>query len=103
LRSPTPGPVYLSAAWEKVVEIYSGRLLIIEQYRIPEIAGIFRHFASVLNGEPVLGLWKTTISRDTAWTRLWVQRPAKAPGGLSLCRSLNNQRFLAWLCISPYD
>ncbi|KAK4096472.1 HET-domain-containing protein [Parathielavia hyrcaniae] len=79
-QTTTLSPVRLRAAWEKVVETYSGRSLTFEQDRIPAVAGIIRHFASVMSDEPVLGLWKTTIARDMAWTRLWVRRPAKAPG-----------------------
>jgi hypothetical protein len=70
-------PIRLRAAWEKVVETYSGRSLTFEQDRIPAVAGILRHFASVMSDEPVLGLWKTTIARDMAWTRLWVRRPPR--------------------------
>ena len=77
---PPRDPIHLRAAWENVVEIYSGRSLTFEYDRIPAISGILRHFAQVLNDEPVLGLWSTTISRDMAWTRLWVERPARTPG-----------------------
>ncbi|KAK4145166.1 HET-domain-containing protein [Dichotomopilus funicola] len=79
-QTATPSFIQLRAAWEKVVENYSGRSLTFEQDRIPAIAGIVRHFASVLNDEPIMGLWKTTFARDMAWTRLWVRRTAKAPG-----------------------
>ncbi len=79
-QAPTLSPVRLRAAWENVVDAYSRRSLTFEQDRIPAIAGILQHFASVLNDEPVLGLWKRTIARDMAWTRLWVRRPAKAQG-----------------------
>lgn len=79
-QAKTLSPVRLRAAWEKVVETYSGRSLTFEQDRIPAVAGILRHFASVMSDEPVLGLWKTTIARDMAWTRLWVRRPPKAQG-----------------------
>ncbi len=82
LPSPTStrDPVQLRAAWENVVENYSARSLTFEHDRIPAISGILRHFAQVLNDDPVLGLWTTTISRDLAWTRLWVERPNRTQG-----------------------
>jgi hypothetical protein len=79
-QTAAQSPVRLRAAWEKVVEIYSERSLTFERDRIPAMTGILGHFAAVLGEEPVLGLWKTTIARDLAWTRR-MRRPAAAPGG----------------------
>ncbi|KAI1737170.1 HET-domain-containing protein [Xylaria scruposa] len=53
--------------WYRIVINYGKRLFTYKTDRVPAIAGIMKHMASVLNDTPILGLWKRTFGRDLAW------------------------------------
>ncbi|KAI0556264.1 HET-domain-containing protein [Xylaria curta] len=53
--------------WHRIIENYNRRLFTYKTDKVPAIAGITKHMASVLNDTPILGLWERTFGVDLAW------------------------------------
>ncbi|KAK5657154.1 hypothetical protein OQA88_3211 [Cercophora sp. LCS_1] len=87
-REPPQTPasaLRLRIRWEKIVENYSERLLTYERDRVPAVAGVIQSFASVMpNNESILGLWRATLARDMAWSRLSVRVQERGLGDPAL-------------------
>ncbi|KAF2110935.1 heterokaryon incompatibility protein-domain-containing protein [Lophiotrema nucula] len=56
--------------WQNIASEYSSRMITYDDDRLPALAGITTHFQSLLNDEPLVGLWRNHFVQGLAWKAL---------------------------------
>lgn len=68
LKSDFPGKQ--SSIWSRWMENYSTRRLTFPEDRLVAMLGLITHYQRITQDEPVLGLWRSSLQEDLAWTRI---------------------------------